>query len=264
VGQAGAADRGSLRLANRLVGNPESAAGLEILLGGLTVRALRRLTVAVTGAPAPADVDGMAMGHACVLELPAGARLRLAAADTGLRAYLAVRGGIAVAEVLGSRSHDTLSGLGPEPVRAGVLLPVGPVPRQLPLVDTAPVAPPGAGVIEARVVLGPRADWFADPRALFEGSWQVSTQVDRVGARVQRQAGSGPPLVRAVRGELPTEGTTLGAIQIPPDGRPVIFLADHPITGGYPVIGVVVDAEVDSIAQARPGQLLRFREQRPR
>jgi biotin-dependent carboxylase-like uncharacterized protein len=259
VGRSGAADRGSLRLANRLVGNLESAAALEVLLGGVTLRALRPVTMAVTGAPAPAELDGRPVGHAAVLELTTGARLRLGFADTGLRTYLAVRGGLAVPPVLGSRSRDTLSGLGPEPVRAGMVLPVGPTPAQLPLVDLAPLPRSTDEPLTARVILGPRDDWFVDPGLLCVGSWQVSPQADRVGVRLDRAANSGPPLRRAGSRELPTEGTALGAIQVPPDGRPVVFLADHPITGGYPVIAVVVTADVDAIAQARPGRLLRFR-----
>jgi biotin-dependent carboxylase-like uncharacterized protein len=263
VGCAGAADRGALRLANRLVGNPESAAGLEVLLGGLAVRALRPVTVAVTGAPAPAEVDGRPVGHASVLDLAVGSRLRLGLAPTGLRSYVAVRGGVAVEPVLGSRSGDTFAGIGPEPALPGTLLPVGAPPPTLPVVDFAPVPradDAGARALaRVRVVLGPRDDWFTDPRALFRGRWRVSSQVDRVGVRLDRELG--PALSRAVERELPSEGVALGAIQAPPDGRPVVFLADHPITGGYPVIGCVIDAHVDRIAQLRPGDLLEFVEQ---
>lgn len=256
VGVAGAADRASLRLANRLVGNPEGAAALEVLLGGLVLRADRHHTVAVTGAPAQATVDGIPVGHACVLELEEGQTLRLGYAASGLRSYVAVRGGFTVPEVLGSRSRDTLAGLGPEPLRAGDALPVGPPPRELPLVDHAPLAPP-ADLVTVRALPGPRADWFADPGALFAGEWKVSTDTDRIGARLDRA--SGPPLDRRVEGELRTEGVALGSVQVPPGGQPVVFLADHPITGGYPVIAVVLDADVDAVAQARPGQRLRFR-----
>ncbi|WP_067567860.1 5-oxoprolinase subunit C family protein [Nocardia acidivorans] len=261
VGIAGAADRASLRLANRLVGNPEDAAAIEVLLGGLELLADQHLTVAVTGAAAPAAVDGRPVGPASVLEIEEGQRLRLGFAVSGLRSYVAVRGGIAVPPVLGSRSRDTLSGIGPDPLRAGDVLPVGPPPREYPIVDVAPVPPPGSGLLTVRVVPGPRDDWFTRPAALFEGEWLISSETDRIGARLDRRRG--PNLERAVSdqysGELPTEGMALGSIQVPPSGQPVVFLADHPITGGYPVIGVVVDAEVDLIAQARPGQAIRFR-----
>ncbi|MEV0294240.1 biotin-dependent carboxyltransferase family protein [Nocardia sp. NPDC050710] len=257
VGVAGAADCGSLRLANRLVGNPEGAAAIEVLLGGLVLRALRHHTMAVTGAPAPATVDGMPVGAASLLELEAGQTLRLGLAETGLRSYVAVRGGIDVAPVLGSRSRDTMSGIGPEPLRPGDRLPIGPVPPAIPIVDVAPVATSTDEILTVRALLGPRDDWFTDATALFDGEWAVSTDIDRIGARLDRR--SGPPLERRIRDELRTEGMALGSIQVPPSGQPVVFLADHPITGGYPVIGVVVDADVDAVAQARPGRIVRFR-----
>ncbi|MEV6430754.1 biotin-dependent carboxyltransferase family protein [Nocardia sp. NPDC051463] len=256
VGVAGAADRSSFQLANRLVGNPEKCAGIEVLIGGLVLRTARRCTMAVTGAPAPATVDGTPVGHTSVLELGAGQTLRLGMASTGLRSYVAVRGGIDVPPVLGSRSRDTLSGIGPRPLRSGARLPIGPVPQTLPNVDFAPVANLPTGMWTIRVMLGPRADWFVDADALFDGAWVVSTDTDRIGARLDRH--DGPALRRSVSRELPTEGMALGSIQVPPSGQPVVFLADHPITGGYPVIAVVVDADVDTMAQARPGQPLRF------
>ncbi|NUS45544.1 MAG: biotin-dependent carboxyltransferase family protein [Mycobacteriaceae bacterium] len=259
VGVSGAADRASLRLANRLVGNPEAAAGLEILLGGVAVRTLRRTTLAVTGAPAPVTVDATPVGHNSVLELGPGVTVRIGVASAGLRVYLGVRGGVAAPRTLGSAGRDTLSDLGCPPIQAGDVLAAGPIPTALPLVQVAPVPAitDGPRVIEA--VRGPRDDWFADAGLLFTGAWQVSSEADRVGVRLDRAAG--PPLRRLPRGELPPEGMALGAVQIPPDGRPVVFLADHPITGGYPVIGVVLDADVDRVAQARPGSLIRFLEQ---
>jgi biotin-dependent carboxylase-like uncharacterized protein len=244
-------------LANRLVGNPEGHAGIEVLLGGLALRADHHLTVAVTGAPAAASLDGIPVGHASVLELAAGQILRLGMASKGLRTYVAVRGGIDVPPVLGSRSRDTLSGLGPEPLRPGDRLPIGPAPQRLPNVELAPVAELPSETLTIRAVLGPRDDWFTDAGILFDGKWVVSTDTDRIGARLDRR--SGPPLAHGVSRELPTEGMALGSIQVPPSGQPVVFLADHPITGGYPVIAVVVDADIDAVAQARPGQPLRFR-----
>ncbi|WP_040800165.1 biotin-dependent carboxyltransferase family protein [Nocardia higoensis] len=256
VGVAGAADRASLRLANRLVGNPEDAAAIEVLLGGLAVSAERPCVVAITGAPAPASVDGIPVGHASVLVLDEGQTLRLGLAASGLRTYLAIRGGVAVEPVLGSRSRDTLAGLGPEPLRPGDRIPVGPPPRTWPPVDFAPSGP-FPEVMEVHAMPGPRADWFADPAALFAGEWSVAAETDRVGARLHRR--TGPPLRRAIERELRTEGMALGAVQVPPSGEPVVFLADHPITGGYPVIAVVRSVDVDLVAQARPGQRLRFR-----
>jgi biotin-dependent carboxylase-like uncharacterized protein len=255
VGRSGAADRAALRLANRLVANREDAAGIEAVLGGLAVRAGARLTVALTGAPAPADVDGRPVGHHALVDLRPDQVLRLGTPATGLRTYLAVRGGLDVAPVLGSRSTDVLSGLGPAPLAAGDALPVGPEPAALPLVDVAPVGVPPGDTVVLRAVLGPRADWIDDPGALARTQWTASSRSDRVGIRLD-----GAPLRRrSAAAELPSEGVVRGALQVPPDGRPVLFLADHPVTGGYPVLAVVLDADVDRAAQVRPGQGLRFR-----
>ncbi|GAA0895054.1 biotin-dependent carboxyltransferase family protein [Pseudonocardia zijingensis] len=253
VGRSGAADRAALRLANRLVANPEDAAGIEVVFGGLAVRAHGLLTVALSGAAAPADVDGTPVGHHSLILLRPGEVLRLGVPPTGLRTYLAVRGGIAVDPVLGSRSTDILSGLGPERLGPGTMLPIGPEPRNLPLLDVAPVAPlPGEDVV-LRAVPGPRAEFFTDARALTRTVWTASSRSDRVGMRLE-----GEPLERAGSGELPSEGIVRGSVQVPPGGEPVLFLADHPVTGGYPVAAVVLDTDVDRAAQVRPGQRVRF------
>lgn len=257
VGRSGAADRRSHDLANRLVANDPDAATIEVALGGLRVRAEADLTVAVTGAPAPAEVDGTPVGHAAVLRLRAGQVLALGPPPSGLRSYLAVRGGVHVAPVLGSRATDVLSGLGPPPLGEGAVLPVGPAPHQVPLVDQAPVAIPGAGPLVLRARRGPRWEWVRDD--LFARPWTVSSRSDRIGARLE----GGVLQHAAGRGELPSEGVVRGAIQVPPSGEPVLFLADHPVTGGYPVVAVVLDADVDLAAQARPGESIRFQEARP-
>ncbi len=255
VPRSGAADRAALRLANRLVANDdEGAAAIEALLGGLAVRAHGLRTVALAGAPAPADVDGTPVAHHSVLTLRPGQTLTLGPPPAGLRTYLAVRGGLAVDGVLGSAAGDTLSGLGPDPLAPGDLLAVGPEPDLPWLLDLAPVAPPTDATVTLRAVLGPRADWVADAGALAHATWTVSSRSDRVGMRLE-----GEPLRRTDRRELPSEGMVRGAIQVPPGGEPVVFLADHPVTGGYPVVAVVVDADVDRAAQARPGQSVRFR-----
>ena len=253
VGRSGAADRSSLTLANRLVANPEGAAGLEVVFGGLAVRAHGLLTVAVTGAPAPLDVDGTPAGPYAVLTLRPGQLLRLGTPPTGLRSYLAVRGGIAVEPVLGSRSTDVLAELGPPRLTQGTLLPVGPEPAELPVVDVAAVRAPTGGTVVLRAVSGPRGDYLTDPRALATTTWTASSRSDRVGMRLE-----GGRLERAGNRELPTEGMVRGAVQVPPGGEPVLFLADHPVTGGYPVAAVVLDADVDRAAQVRPGQEVRF------
>ncbi|MBB5917080.1 biotin-dependent carboxylase-like uncharacterized protein [Nocardia transvalensis] len=262
VGVSGAADRRSFALANRLVGNPESAAALECALGGLRLEFAEPAVVAVTGAPAPLSVDGRPEARASVVYLDEGQRLELGFAEAGLRCYVAVRGGIDVPPVLGSRSRDTLAGLGPEPLSAGDVLPIGPAPRAWPSVDVAPIATLTTDPVTVRVRLGPRDDWFRRPADLFAGYWQASTETDRVGVRLDR-VGNGPRLTRVDDAELPTEGMPLGAVQVPPSGQPVVFLADHPITGGYPVVGTVIDPDVDLLAQVRPGQQIRLREWHP-
>ncbi|TFV52565.1 biotin-dependent carboxyltransferase family protein [Blastococcus sp. TF02A-35] len=255
VTRSGAADRASAALAGRLVGNDPGAALLETTAGGLRVRARRTLLVALTGAPAGPRVDGRAAPWNAPFTLRAGSELALAAPAVGLRSYLAVRGGIDVPPVLGSRSTDTLSGLGPAPLRAGDLLPVGGPGEEQPVVDVAPVPPPRADPV-LRVLPGPRRDWLAPEawRALVTAEWVVGTASDRVGLRL-----GGPALQRAREGELPSEGLVPGAVQVPPDGAPVLFLADHPVTGGYPVLAVVATRDLPAVAQLRPGDVLRFR-----
>lgn len=255
VTRSGVADRPSAELANRLVGNRPAAALLEVTAGGLRVRAERALLVAVTGAPAPVTVDGRPAPLAGPVPLPDGAVLALGTPPVGLRSYVAVRGGIGVPPVLGSRSTDTLSGLGPAPLTTGARLPVGTEAGEEPFVDIAPVgAPSGRPVL--RVLPGPRRNWLADGAwpVLLGAEWRVGADSDRVGLRL-----AGPRLRRAREDELPSEGLVPGAVQVPPDGAPVLFLADHPVTGGYPVLAVVVTADLGAVAQLRPGDVVRFR-----
>ncbi|KAA1423779.1 biotin-dependent carboxyltransferase family protein [Mumia zhuanghuii] len=255
VGRSGAADRASYRLANRLLANPAGAAAIEVLLGGLEVVARGGdAWVAVTGAPARLTVDARAVDPYAAVALREGQRLRMGLPPAGLRSYVAVRGGIDVPPVLGSRSRDVLAGIGPEPLAAGDRLVVGPAPAAYPHVDAVP-APAYEDEVVLRVVRGPRDDWILDPDLLVGATWHASANTDRVGMRLD-----GPPL-RLVRPDrqLPSEGAVRGAIQVPPSGEPVVFLADHPVTGGYPVVGVVVDADVDRAAQVRPGTPLRLR-----
>jgi biotin-dependent carboxylase-like uncharacterized protein len=247
VGRSGAADRDSLRLANRLVGNPETAAGLEITLGGFAARFTAAATIALTGARCPGPVAPY--GPVVVDELVLGAPAR------GVRTYLAVRGGIDVPAVFGSRSTDLLGGLGPPALEAGTRLPVGTVTAGFPTVDLAAVAdPPAALTLPVRA--GPRADWFAAGAldVLAAGPYVVTAESNRVGVRLD-----GPPLRHRERRELPTEGLVEGALQVPPSGRPIVMLADHPVTGGYPVIAVLDEAAIGPAAQARPGDTIRFR-----
>jgi biotin-dependent carboxylase-like uncharacterized protein len=207
------------------------------------------VVVALTGAPCP----GVPFNAPATLR--AGQALRLGPPRSGLRTYIAVRGGIDVPEVLGSRSTDLLSGLGPAPLQPGQTLPIGRAYDPMPGVDLAPVPDPPAGEVVLRVTPGPRRDWFTDAgwRSFITQRYDVSSNSNRVGVRLE-----GEPLERAREGELASEGMALGAIQIPPSGLPVIFLADHPVTGGYPVIAYVTSGSLPSCAQLRPGQAARF------
>ncbi|MEV0391853.1 biotin-dependent carboxyltransferase family protein [Polymorphospora rubra] len=252
VPRSGALDGPALRLANRLVGNAETAAGVEITLTGCRLRVTRTTTVAVTGADGPLRVDGRAAGLGQPVAVPAGATVDIGAASHGVRRYLAVGGGIDVPPVLGSRSTDTLSGLGPAPLTDGDELPIG---TAVPTPSTVHFTPgrPTPDVLRLAVRLGPRDDWFttAAVGTLLSTPYTVSPVSNRVGARL-----AGARLTRARAGELPSEGIVLGAVQVPADGQPLVFLADHPTTGGYPVIAVVVD--VAPLAQARPGTTVLF------
>jgi biotin-dependent carboxylase-like uncharacterized protein len=248
VPRSGALDQPALRRANALAGNSPGAAGLETTLLGCRLRFTVAATVAVTGASAVVKVDGVAVADP-VLEVAAGAVVEVGRATAGVRSYLAVRGGIGVPAVLGSRSADTLSGLGPARLADGMTLPIG--DDRGPAGEVAPAVPLGTD-LDLAVRPGPRDSWFAAGE-LFAGSYTISPVSNRVGARLD-----GPGLTRVRDGELPPEGLVLGAIQVPANGQPLIFLADHPTTGGYPVIGVVDD--VTPLAQARPGTVVRFRE----
>jgi len=281
VSAAGALDRASLRRGNRLVGNSQAAAAIETVAGGLRVQAVGDQVLAVAGAPSALTIDppsdaesdaesapasGSASGKparqrtvpmATPFALLDGEILTVGAPEAGFRSYLAVRGGVDAPAVLGSRSTDTMSGIGPAPLAAGQLLAAGDV-TDSGVVGSPELQPdfPGTGVTVLDIVPGPRADWFDEAalESLCGQDWVVKPQSNRVGMRLD-----GTPLQRSRQGELPSEGTVAGAIQVPPEGLPVLFLADHPITGGYPVIGVVVDHQLDLAAQVPIGGSIRFR-----
>jgi biotin-dependent carboxylase-like uncharacterized protein len=245
---SGAADRVSLCLANRLVGNAEDVAGLELTFGGSALRFDSAAWIAVTGAPL--DVRPGTMNAPC--HVPAATVVEFGTPWSGVRTYVAVRGGIDVAPVLGSRSTDVLSGLGPAPLSAGDRLPVGRATGLI-TVDVAPGLEPEAEPV-LRVAAGPRDDWFETLEPLTRAAYEVTAQSNRVGVRLD-----GPALVRRRQGELSSEGMVTGSVQVPPNGLPIVFLADHPTTGGYPVAAVLVAGDIARAAQLRPGQRVRFR-----
>lgn len=253
VGRSGAADLPAYRAANRLVGNSFGAAALETTAGGLAVRAHGTLTLAVTGPRTRVLVNGRPAGSHALLHLNDGDALEIANPPTGLRNYLAVRGGIAGGKVLGSLATDLLSGLGPKPLSPGDILRIGGAQENWPLVDQLP---PAAMTSTLSFTPGPRADWFtpAAHEALTAQRWTVTADANRVGVRINGAEG----LERAITRELPSEGMVVGAVQVPADGQPVLFLADHPVTGGYPVIAVLTAGAVAAAAQLRPGDPVRF------
>ncbi|MDT4994021.1 MAG: hypothetical protein QOH97_3913 [Actinoplanes sp.] len=273
VAESGAVDRSAYARANALVGNPPGAAALECTLGGLRVVFDCPAVVVLTGTDAVLDVQGARSGPEQVVTVPAGATVTVTMPRRGLRSYLAVRGGFTVPPVLGSRSTGRLAGIGPPRPVAGDVLPIGRAPA-------GPVPAPGIPADPAHqdpahrkathgeathgeathgpleVDLGPRDDWFtaAAVATLFAAEFTVTPASDAVGLRLD-----GPALARAHTDELPSEGVVRGSVQVPPDGKPIIFQADHPVTGGYPVIAVLTPASADRAAQLRPGATVRFR-----
>lgn len=266
VSTSGAYDRAAHRLANRLVGNDDGAAALEVLLGGCRLALPAGTWFAVTGAWGPLELvhpngDRQRVEpHTATIVTSTKAELVVGVANRGVRATVAIRGGIAVPAVLGSRSRDTLAALGPAPLRAGDAVPIGPDPSTaVPVADLVPVDPPPQATVELGVRPGPRHDWFSDAawRQLLDEPWVTSPRSDRTGVRLD-----GPALQRVadrVGVELASEGMLPGSIQISPDGVPTLLGPDHPVTGGYPVIAVVVDASLDRLAQVRPGQRVMLR-----
>jgi biotin-dependent carboxylase-like uncharacterized protein len=249
VPRSGAVDREAYGRANALVGNQSGAAVLECTLGGLRVVFDEPAVVVLTGTDAVLTVDGERTGVEDVVSVPAGATVAVTMPKRGLRSYLAVRGGFDVPPVLGSRSTDRIGRVGPAQPTAGDILPIG-----------TPVGHPDEIMTKRRegpleVDLGPRDDWFTrDAVETFLGAeYTVLPASDSVGVRLD-----GPLLARARSEELPTEGVVRGSVQVPPDGRPILFQADHPVTGGYPVIAVLTPAAADRAAQLRPGEKVRF------
>jgi len=243
VPSSGALDRGAWALANRLVGNSGACAVLETTLTGCALRALGSQAVAVTGAFADITVDARPMAWGSRIVVPDGSVLRVGPARYGARSLIAVAGGIDLEPVLGSRSRDMLSGLGPDPLAGGTVIATG-----------APAG--GAGEpVEAgfrvptrrwRMLPGPHHSW-CDPSDLAT-TWRVSAESNRIGLRLDGAA------IPRKTGEIRSLAMITGAVQLPPSGQPIILLADHATTGGYPVVAVVVPEDLDACAQASPGE----------
>lgn len=246
VARSGAFDRAALQLANRLVGNSPEAPAIEFTLGGLGFRAHDAVTVAVAGAVCPG------LGWGVATTIAPGAVVRFGAPSACLRSYLAVRGGLDVTAELNSCSTDTMSGLGPPPLRSGDRLSIGGAPQSE---VSGAVAHSRRLTHRLRLVIGPRDDWF-DPHAvdtLTSAAWTVRADSNRIGLRLD-----GPRLERVRTDELASEPTVPGALQVPPDGRPILLGPDAPVTGGYPVIAVVRRPGMDVAGQLRPGDVIWF------
>ena len=248
VPAGGAADAWSAVLANRLVGNPDDAAVLELTLVGPTLRLAQAAVVALVGR-FDATVDGLPLPADTGRSVHAGSVIRI---GTGLdaRGYLALAGGVVVEPVLGSASTDLRTGFGGfkgRALRTGDLVRTGPASGARP---ARWVGARQAGPI--RLVAGPHADWF-DPDAMTRSAWRVGVLADRAGARLE-----GAAIPNDSGNEVPSMGLPAGAVQVPPDGLPIVTLADRPVTGGYPVPAVVIGADVGRVARLRTGDELRF------
>lgn len=240
VPRSGALDQQSWALANRLVGNLDAAA-LETTLTGCVLRARGTQVVAVTGAFADLEVDGRPMPWGTRVVVPDGAELSVGPALHGARSIIAIAGGLDVEPTLGSRSRDTLSGIGPAALTAGDLVPVGSAHGLISDAEAVFVAPP------KRVKLLPGPDLAQCDPTRLAATWRVAEDSNRVGLRLEGEA------IERAGGEIRSFPMITGAVQLPPSGQPIILLADHATTGGYPVVAVVAPEDLDACAQWRPG-----------
>ncbi|MCI1223825.1 MAG: 5-oxoprolinase subunit PxpB [Bifidobacterium subtile] len=263
VTASGAADPTALHRANALVGNPAGTPAIEIAGGGACFAAIGEAVVALAGARAPIIICGKDGSFTAIARQEAfilndGDSVELGTLRDGLRDYLAVQGGFAVEQVLGSASGDTMSHIGPGPIRADDFLGFADEPHTITGhgVDWSRL-PARGSVTELTAALGPRDDWFTAQAIddLLGQCWSVTTRSDRVGLRLNAER----PLERIVTRELDSEGTVAGAIEVPGNGQPVLFLRDHPVTGGYPVIAVLDPDSLALAGQLPAGALVRFR-----
>lgn len=264
ISAAGALDKTALRSANRIAGNPSDNACLEIVQGGLSFISHGNVIIAVTGADCPITVQTTSGRKFQVdgyqpIDLSEGDKVTLGTPKAGMRSYLAVRGSFAKQPILSSLSYDTLAHVGPKPIAIGDILDILTVTQGCAVsMDESPAfnMPTTDDIVTLDIILGPRTDWFtAEALSLLQNQlWQVTPQSNRVGIRLYGDT----PLSRLNHKELPSEGTTTGAIQVPASGQPVLFLADHPLTGGYPVIGSVANYHLDLAGQIPVNARIRF------
>jgi len=257
---AGALDPYSYQAGNALLGNTPGDASLEITLPGLRLRAVRRGLVAATGADLGATLDGAALPMWEAVAVPAGGEIAFARIGSGCRAYLAVAGGIRVTPVLGSRSTyvpASLGGLHGRALRAGDMLPAGPVPpgREAGRRLAPGLRPEWSEAPVVRLLPGRQWDRFGGESrsALLGEPYTVTPRSNRMGYRLQGRQ------LPAAGHDIPPEPLVEGDVQVPGDGQPIVLLADRQTTGGYAKIGTVIGADMPAVAQLRPGQRIRFR-----
>lgn len=269
AGPSGAMDRTAVLEANRAVGNDGGAAVLEVLFGGLRMRALRTTVAAITGADAAIAVvadDGARRDPepGAPFVLLAGDVLEIGSPRSGARSVVAVRGGISAPRALCSASTDTHIGIGPPPLAPGDVLRTGSAESGavVPASDRSAATPTAEQPRVLRVVLGPRDDWFspAERRRFLDQRWLVTPASNRIGIRldVDPAERDALPLERCRTGELLSEGMALGSVQVPPSGNPVLLMNDQGITGGYPIIAVVLAQDLPLAGQLAPGDAVRF------
>lgn len=265
VSNSGALDRQSYKAANRLVGNAETEPCLELTGGGFRFLSTGRVVVGFTGAPCDIEIrtftgQKLKPDFYKPVALEPNDEVTLASPKAGVRSYMSVRGGFMIEKTLGSAATDTLAGIGPHPVQAGSKLFIKTAEALLPIsLSEAPAInfPKPGETVTLDVVLGPRSDWFTTEslRIFTNTAWDVTRQSNRVGVRLAADAS----LTRANTAELPSEGCVAGAIEVPTDGKPLLLLADHPLTGGYPVIAAVADYHLDLAGQIPVGAKILFR-----
>jgi KipI family sensor histidine kinase inhibitor len=256
VPAAGPADPTSFELANRLVGNPPDAVALEATAKGPTLRCLRPTFVGVVGARPELRLQGQPVPVDQVVPVAAGQVLDVGLVRDGLRCYLAVAGGFVGPDLLGSCATDLLSGLGPGPIAAGDHLAAGVISPPLgDHVDArARMARPDGEAVVLRVVPGPHPERFAPGAfdSLASMNFTVEADSNRIGLRLRAREAT-PLLAAGTVAELDSQGIVTGAVQVPPDGDPVILLPDHATMGGYPVLAVVVAVDHGLLGQCAPG-----------
>ena len=260
----GALDAPARAAANAAIGNAPDAAVLEATLPGLDLRLDRECTVAVSGADLGAELDGTPMALGQPATAGAGARLRLTERRAGARAYVALAGGLSVPVVLGSRSTELGAGFGGfegRALRAGDRLAVERFTPSaaLPSLRRPSLCPalanPGGGV-RLRVMVGPHDEWFTSAalESLERTQFLVTPNSNRVGYRLRGDV----PLTRAAAGEMISDATVIGGLQVPPDGQPILLMADRQVTGGYPIVATVITADLPAAGQLAPGDWVRF------